>query len=156
MTASIEGRDDRERAPHLPEGPGDIPSDTFAARLVLSRHHAGRLSIAEAAERCGLYAGTWHHWENGKTPRNQIDVARAVADGLDMNFNWLLLGGPLLPARGRPVKRTGGATWRSHHLPVRPATPRTDRRPPTSPLAGSPNRADRRPRLIDNSRPVAV
>jgi transcriptional regulator with XRE-family HTH domain len=140
-------------SPNTPETQrGDIPADTFAARLVLSRHHAGRLSIEKAAELCGVNAGTWHHWENGKIPRNQVDVAQAISDGLKMDFHWLLLGGPLLPARGRPIRKASDITGAYPRPSVRPIdsrpTGRTRTRTATQPA--------RRHRLIDRSQPVAV
>lgn len=86
-----------------PGAQGDIPADTFGARLVLARYHAGRLSIEKAAEKCGLNSGNWVRWEDGALPRDKVEVAQAISDGLGINFNWLLLGGPLLSARGRPT-----------------------------------------------------
>jgi hypothetical protein len=61
-----------------PTGPGDIPADTFGARLVLARYHAGRLSIEKAAERCGLNSEGWRRWEDGSKPRDKIEVAQAA------------------------------------------------------------------------------
>lgn len=69
-----------------------IPADTFAARLVLLRHHLG-LSQVEAAERCGLDDGSWSNWERGSSPRRQADVAKAISQGLGVSLKWLLLGG---------------------------------------------------------------
>jgi transcriptional regulator with XRE-family HTH domain len=89
-----------------PTGPGDIPADTFGARLVLARYHAGRLSIEKAAERCGLNSEGWRRWEDGSKPRDKIEVAQAVSEGLRINLQWLMFGGPLLPARGRPTQAT--------------------------------------------------
>lgn len=118
---SATGGTERERADHMADSQaaGDIPADTFAARLVLSRHHAGRLSQREAAERCGLNYASWSNWEDGMKPRDKVEVAQAIADGLGMNFDWLLFGGDLLPARGRPVKRTSGPTHRYNRVAVR-------------------------------------
>lgn len=83
---------------------GRIPADTFAVRLVLARYLAGRLSIEKAAAQCGLNPGNWAHWEDGRRPRDRVDVAQAVAAGLDVDFNWLLLGGPLAGPRGVPTR----------------------------------------------------
>ena len=93
-------------APSPPPGPGDIPADTFGARLVLARYHAGRLSIEKAAERCGLNSEGWRRWEDGSKPRGEVAVIQAIAEGLDINMHWLMFGGPLLPARGRPTQAT--------------------------------------------------
>lgn len=162
MTASTGENGERANAPNPPtEARGDIPADTFALRLVASRHHAGRLSIEQAAKMCimpdgrPINAGTWHHWENGKVPRNQVDVAQAISDGLGMDFHWLLLGGPLLPARGRPVRKASPITGPYRRMPVRPQ----DTRPSGGPDRvhySSAKQAVRRPRVIDRSQPVAV
>lgn len=152
MTASTGERDDRDQARDLPEGPGDIPADTFALRLLAARHHAGRLSIEKAAERCGLNSENWRRWEDGALPRDKVDVAQAISTGLDINFNWLLLGGALLPARGRPVKRT--TPVRRSYLRVSDH-PR-DTRPPGGPQTGDVGQTVRRNRLIVRNRPVAA
>lgn len=132
-TASAEAPD--ERANTHPDRPqADIPADTFAARLVLSRHHAGQLSIEKAAARCGINAGNWAHWERGRRPLDKVDVARAISDGLGIDFDWLLFGGPLTGARGVPTRaeRTVGPNFRYGRAPVRPS----DTRPIGGPVAG--------------------
>jgi hypothetical protein len=111
-------RDERANADDATQVPrGDIPADTFSARLVLARHHAGRLSIEQAAKRCGLRPGNWGHWEDGRLPRDKVDVASAVAEGLGIDRDWLLFGGPLLGARGKPAKRTTSVTVRYPNRP---------------------------------------
>lgn len=115
MTANSVGAPEQPRP--YPDGPGDVPADTFSVRLLLARHHAGRLSIEQAAKRCGLNAGNWVRWEDGASPRDKVEVAQAVAAGLDINFNWLLLGGPLLPALGRLTKRRRDVTNRYQFSP---------------------------------------
>jgi transcriptional regulator with XRE-family HTH domain len=112
------------------EHPGDdgaVPSDTFSLRLAIARFHAGRLSIEQAARQCGLSPGNWAHWEDGRRPRERVEVAEAIADGLGVSFNWLLMGGPLIPARGKPVKRPDVNMRRKPQSPDRP----TDTRPNT-------------------------
>lgn len=94
-----------ERQQDHDEGRGDIPADTFSNRLILARVHAGWLTVKDAAERCGLNYGSWSNWERGARPRDLLDVVQAVAKGLRIDHEWLLFGGPLLPARGRPAKR---------------------------------------------------
>lgn len=145
--ATTAGRGSPTEAPQ-----GDIPADTFALRLVMARHHAGRLSIEKAAERCGLNSENWRRWEDGGRPRDKEDVAYAVAEGLRMNFMWLLLGGPLLPARGRLTKRAGGDTVRYRRRSVRTTAGR---------LSGRPRRASSeattgRYRTVDRTQPVAA
>jgi hypothetical protein len=115
MTATTgEQYDEREL---VQEEQSDIPADTFALRLVMSRHHAGRLSIEQAAARCGLNAGNWAHWEDGRQPRDRPEVCFAIHRGLGMNLQWLLFGGALLGARGKEVKprvrkgRPVNTTW---------------------------------------------
>lgn len=112
MTTANTG-EGRERELATPDDgqQGAIPADTLANRLLLARTHAGYLTVKEAAERCGLNYGSWSNWERGARPRDLLDVVRAVADGLGMDYNWLLFGGPLLPARGaRVTKRPGSVT----------------------------------------------
>lgn len=109
-----------------------IPADTFSVRLLLARHLAGNLSIRDASELAGLNRGNWQGWERGLRPRDIVDVATKVAKALDVDFTWLLLGGPLLSARGLPVERPGGDTSRYPKVAI--PTPRrsTDGGPPTS------------------------
>jgi hypothetical protein len=131
----------RERANAAGTGPearGDVPADTFAARLVLVRHHAGRLSIEQAARLTGLNSGNWVRWEDGARPRDRIEVSQAISEALDINLEWLMFGGPLLPARGRPTKRrTVDTTWNR----PRPGGPgQVTNRPPRD---GSKVRVDR-------------
>lgn len=158
MTANTGERDERDVA--YPQGAGDIPADTFALRLVASRHHAGRLSIEQAASRClkndgePLNAGNWANWEAGVRPRDKVEVARAVAEGLGMNFNWLLLGGPLLPARGRPVRKSRTITGTYCRPTIRSAEVRVIGRGPN--VLPSPAQPVRQRRVIDRSHPVAV
>lgn len=98
----------------------DIPSDTFAARLVLVRHFAGRLSIEQAAAQAGINAEAWRRWEDGSRPRDQIEAATAIAETHGIDREWLMFGGPLLPAKGKPVKRSNPVTER-YPVPAGPA-----------------------------------
>jgi transcriptional regulator with XRE-family HTH domain len=108
----------------VPERKGRIPADTFAVRLLLSRHLAG-MGLKEAAEACGLHYATWSTWEAGRRPRDLIDVCERVAQGLDVDFDWLLLGGPLAGPRGRVVtKRPGKFSADYRPQPVRPGADR--------------------------------
>lgn len=132
---------------------GRIPADTFAVRLLLSRHLAG-LSIKDAAHASGLNDATWATWESGRRPRDLVDVCQRVARGLDIDFNWLLLGGPLAGPRGRETqgltnRPTSDTFWNP------PSSVRSSSRRPS---AGRPNnRGDSsrpkvgRPVVIDHS-----
>lgn len=93
----------------------DIPGDTFAARLVLVRHHAGRLSIEQAALRAGINAEAWRRWEDGARPRDQIEAATAIAETHGIDRDWLMFGGALTPA-ARPPKRSSQVTGRYPNL----------------------------------------
>jgi hypothetical protein len=157
MTANTGERADRDSVRDYPEGPGEIPGDTWALRLVASRHHAGRLSIEKAANACGLNPANWVRWEAGAKPRDpdRVEVSQAIADGLGMNFHWLLYGGPLLPARGRPVKRSARSRYPYVGRPVRVPLGQPNgggRRIP----ATSPAQPIRTRRVIDRSQPVAA
>jgi len=81
-----------------------IPEDTYANRLMLARAAAGHLSIREAAEKCGLNHATWANWEHGTRSRTVLDDAEAIAEGLNVDRDWLLHGGPLT-APVRPSRR---------------------------------------------------
>ncbi len=81
-----------------------IPVDTFAHRLLLVRAERG-ITLREAAEKCGLNYGSWNTWEHGVLPRDILDVAEAVAEGLNVDRDWLLHGGPLTaPAKTRRAR----------------------------------------------------
>ena len=104
-TASTGDRDEQATAGRTDAPPtGRIPADTFPVRLVLARYLAGRLSIEKAAAQCGLNPGNWAHWEDGRRPRDRVEIAQAIATGLDVDFNWLLLGGALAGPRGVPTR----------------------------------------------------
>lgn len=74
-----------------------IPEDSYAHRLMLARAHAGHLSIRAAAEKCGLNHASWANWERGMRSRTMVEDAEAIADGLNVDRDWLLHGGPLSP-----------------------------------------------------------
>jgi transcriptional regulator with XRE-family HTH domain len=141
---------------------GKIPTDTFAARLILARHHAGQLSQREAAGRCGLNYASWSNWENGMRPRDLLDVVEQIADGLSIDRNWLLFGGQLAAVQPRPLRRSATADLNTplnqparkddpkpvRHVTTRPfGPPRRDPNHPPSPVPLS----TRRPR---DTRPV--
>jgi transcriptional regulator with XRE-family HTH domain len=123
---------------------GRIPADTFSNRLLLARKLAG-MTIREAAAQTGLNYGSWSNWENGKRPLDILDVCRKIADGLDVDFNWLLLGGQLAGPHGMPT-RPGRDTVRYRRVTDRPMSVRPDGRPRT----GSPPNGPRRPVRISS------
>ena len=100
-----------ETANSLPQYAGRVPVDSFSNRLVLARRLAG-MTIEQAAEAADLSKSSWANWENGRRPQDRLEVCRAIADALDVDFDWLVFGGPLLPARGRMTRRVSRAsTW---------------------------------------------
>lgn len=108
---------------------GRIPEDTYARRLMLARDVAGRLSIREAADKCGINYGTWAGWERGAGSRTFAEDTRTIADALGVDLDWLRDGGPL-PA---PERRTVRARSSGHRGPyaarsVRPGSVRLPRR----------------------------
>jgi len=68
------------------------------------------MTIDQAAEAAGVKPSSWANWEAGRRPQRETDVIGAIADALDIDFNWLLFGGQLLSARGRPTNRPNPVT----------------------------------------------
>lgn len=115
MTTSPQGEDARQ-ASDSPPMPSAIPLDTFANRLMLVRAHAGNITIKKAAEMCGLNYGSWSNWERGSRPQDIVDVVERISEGLGIDAQWLLLGGPL----AEPEARSRRARWsaiRPTHAP---------------------------------------
>jgi transcriptional regulator with XRE-family HTH domain len=81
---------------------GRVPADTFSHRLLLARAEL-HLTIEQAAAKCGLLSQSWGQWERGSTPRDIVDVVEAVVEGLGIDRDWLLYGGPL--AKPERVRR---------------------------------------------------
>jgi|SRR5690242_599662 len=156
MTTSAGGGDERELvtgaggADGAPKGA--IPADTFAARLMLARMHAGHLSIREAADLCGIGRGAWTNWEKGARPVDRLEICRDIADKLEINYEWLLFGGPLTGPRGVPTSRKtkggSGDTVPYPHLARRPSPTHPNGRPRTGAPPGAPRRAVRLPTLV--------
>lgn len=162
MTQLPEDHDDAAMvADDSSTGPmGRRPADTFAVRLLLARHLNG-MTINDAATASGLNDATWSTWEAGRRPRDLLDVCRRVADGLDIDFNWLLLGGPLAGPRGIPVNPTRRSTNGSGPLPpaYRQPAERTTPAGPAGRPPGRPTRAGQRPGVPPNPeqrRPVRI
>jgi transcriptional regulator with XRE-family HTH domain len=130
--------------PMRPTQRGAIPADSFAARLMLARMHAGHLSIRDAAERCGLGRGAWTNWEKGALPGDIIGVATVIADKLGVDRDWLLFGGTLSQDESRRAQRAGGgaeqvngrSTPISRSVPADITPRRAKHRPPARVSAG--------------------
>lgn len=152
-TSTGEGRGPEADAPER----GAIPLDTFVGRLKLARLHAGDLNIMEAAERCGLSNQSWSNWENGKKPRDMLEVTAAISEGLGIDLDWLRDGGPLVrPERHRLVRRPRPRQGDDGVQPTVPKVGLTERttpigsyptghRPNGRPGHATPNSATRRP-----------
>src|SRR5690606_12296770 len=80
-----------------------LPVDTIAARLVLARLHAGRMSIRDAAKLCGFTNETWSGWERGRNPQDLLSTVETISEKLGVDRDWLLWGGPLTPEAPRRV-----------------------------------------------------
>jgi transcriptional regulator with XRE-family HTH domain len=94
------------------------------------RHHAGRLSIEQAARLTGLNSGNWARWEDGARPRDRIEVSQAISEALDINLEWLMFG-------GATSYRPGGAGQVTNRPPRGGSKVRVDRvRPISVPAAG--------------------
>jgi hypothetical protein len=116
-----------------------IPEDTYGRRLMLARDHAGHLSIREAAERCGLNHASWANWERGMASRTILYDADAIAEGLSVNRDWLLYGGPL----------TAQVRTRATRVRHNDGYGRTVRRPVGHPTSHARTGQVRRPQRID-------
>lgn len=151
MTAST-GENREPSTAATPDTQRAVPADTLAARLMLSRMHAGHLSIREAADRCGLIHASWANWEQGMRPRDLLAVVHAISDGLDIDHDWLLFGGPLVGSRGTPTgRRTGTAEEPgkvTREYPAAAVRPR-DTRPPGGPPKTPPVPGTRRAVRVD-------
>lgn len=97
---------------------GRVPADTLSNRLLLARKLAG-MTIDQAAAAAGVTPSSWANWEQGMRPQRETDVIGAISDALDVDQTWLMFGGPLTPARGKPTKRAG----RQAERPEAPAAP---------------------------------
>jgi transcriptional regulator with XRE-family HTH domain len=105
----------------------DVPADTFAARLILARHHAGHLSQREAAEKCGVNYASWSNWESGTRVRDFIETVEKISRGLGVDEQWLAFGGNL--SRPQTTEPYLAATVGQDGLRRRVATRPIDSRP---------------------------
>lgn len=63
------------------------------------------MSIEEAAAATGVTKSSWANWEAGRRPHQLVEVCEAISVALDVEFNWLLLGGPLASSQGVAVTK---------------------------------------------------
>lgn len=123
----------------------EIPTDTFAHRLILVRAFRN-LTVKEAAEKTGLGYGSWSNWERGSMPRDLLDVVEKISDALRIDPAWLVNGGGLTsthPRRmrwgvDRPGRNTGGPSAESSFrlASSRPTVRPNDTRPNGHPSVG--------------------
>jgi transcriptional regulator with XRE-family HTH domain len=141
---------------------GAIPTDTFAARLMLVRLHGGNLTATQAAERCGLTRENWINWEHGGNPRDFPATVEAISEGLGIDRDWLSWGGPLAqPERrtGRHLTRRRTSNERSPRLTdqtagaTRPVTPADQNSGPTGNQHNRSTDVNRRPERISRVTP---
>jgi len=142
-----------------PARQGRIPADTLSNRITLARKLDG-VTIKEAVAKVYAVTGvklsesSWANWETGMRPQRETDVIQAISEGLDVDRQWLMFGGPLAGPKGREVrpvtKRPVNDTFRYSTSSVRPTSMR--------PRQGRPNgRGDTtappigRPVVIDHS-----
>lgn len=72
--------------------PNWIPdTSTFGARLALIRWRMG-WNIREAERECNITQNLWGGWEDGKEPRNLIEVVNRIVLRTQVNKVWLLTG----------------------------------------------------------------
>lgn len=127
-----------------------IPVDTFAARVMLARAYVG-LNIEDAAQKCGLNRQSWSNWEKGMRPRDFLDVVQAISEGLGIDRDWLMWGGPLAPEKRRPrLRRRDSLSYflaaRGDSDPINRGTPTTGQgRPPTFGQRSAGRKIDNRP-----------
>lgn len=124
----------------------EIPTDTFAHRLVLVRAYRN-LTVKEAAAKTGLGYGSWSNWERGAKPRDLLEAVEAISEGLGIDPVWLLNGGALPRAGARRIRwgvdsherrEDGKPPFRqaSTNLPERPVDNRPKGRPTNGPATG--------------------
>lgn len=77
----------------VPDATVTYPTDSLAARLVLTRRQLG-LSQRAAADRCGLTFGEWQSLEDGRQARGLDHKVARISDGLGVDRDWILWGSP--------------------------------------------------------------
>jgi transcriptional regulator with XRE-family HTH domain len=139
-----------------------IPVDTFRARLKLARLHAGDLTMREAAQRCGLIHASWANWEKGMEPRGLAQIAEAISEGLGVDRDWLLFGGPLAQPERRTTRHLTRRRTSNERSPrrtdqtagaTRPVTPTDQNSGPTGNQHNRSTDVNRRPERISRVTP---
>lgn len=78
-------------------------TDTFASRLILTRHKMG-WNAKEAALACGILQATWREWETfGRLPRDLAGVCNKIHNRTGVNAIWLMTGVNVGPVDGGPA-----------------------------------------------------
>ena len=49
-----------------------------------------RWNVSQAARACGVSDESWRNWERGHSPRNEVAVARQIAEATGCSIEWLL------------------------------------------------------------------
>lgn len=99
------------------------PDDsTFGARLALVRQHMRWGNVAEAARQCGLPIESWRNWEEGKRPRDLVEVAKAISDRTGCDARWLVMG----PTREALLRRAEHTGQNNHPAPIGQGRPAPD------------------------------
>lgn len=83
------------------------PSTDFGARLALIRQHRG-WNMKEAAQTCGIDAGTWRGWESGTSkPRDYTAACTRIAATSGADYIWLATGQVPGNSEAAPGPKTG-------------------------------------------------
>lgn len=92
-------------------------TDTFASRLILTRHKMG-WNAKEAALACGISQASWRSWEVfGVLPRDLAGVCNKIHEGTGVNAVWLMTGIQVGPPPG-----DGGGPAVVRHQGLEPRT----------------------------------
>jgi DNA-binding XRE family transcriptional regulator len=74
-----------------------LPMESFGARLAIVRQYVGGWNVSRAARACGIDAQTWRNWEAGRYPHNLEAACLRISEALNIDYRWLMIGGPLRP-----------------------------------------------------------
>lgn len=87
-----------------------VPTDTFGARLALIRQQLGGWNVKRIATLCDVDDQSWRNWEKGPgKPRDYPTICRQIANATGANYEWLMVGGPLLTDRYPDYAQVRGA-----------------------------------------------
>jgi hypothetical protein len=85
-----------------------VPLDTFGARLAIVRQHMGGWNVKRVADHCGLDDQKWRNWEAGRSnPRDMPAICRQISDACEIDYVWLIAGGPLRSRCFQPAYAIG-------------------------------------------------